>query len=227
MKIWRRRLQRWLFWSVSGALIVAAVLVGVIQLALPWWASDPDRVARLLSSRLGSPVRIESTEPGWSRRGPVIALHGVRLGDGDSALRIGRAAWAVDFAGLLLPGGRFFMREGHPMLWAIAEARPDGLLSVEYPYFETDGVALGETGTYVDTTDDLGFAWTIEFNHGLSEIMNALIDAGMEISGFVEHDSAPWVALEGQMEPIGGGEFRLSDRPERLPHTYTLQARKL
>ncbi len=107
MKIWRRRLQRWLFWSVSGALIVAAVLVGVIQLALPWWASDPDRVARLLSSRLGSPVRIESTEPGWSRRGPVIALHGVRLGDGDSALRIGRAAWAVDFAGLLLPGRVF------------------------------------------------------------------------------------------------------------------------
>ena len=30
-----------------------------------------------------------------------------------------------------------------------------------------------------------------------------------------------------QMEPIGGGEFRLTDRSERLPHTYTLQARKL
>lgn len=107
MKIWRRRLQRWLLWTVSGALIAAAVLVGVIQLALPWWASDPDRVARLLSSRLGSPVRIESTEPGWSRRGPVVALHGVRFGEGDSALRIGRAAWAVDFAGLVLPGRVF------------------------------------------------------------------------------------------------------------------------
>jgi len=41
------------------------------------------------------------------------------------------------------------------------------------------------------------------------------------------HDSVPWVALDGQMEPIGGGEFRLTDRPKRLPHTYTLQARKL
>ena len=36
----------------------------------------------------------------------------------------------------------------------------------------------------------------------------------------------PWDALPGQMTPIGGGEFRLSDRPERLPHSYTLQARR-
>ncbi len=134
--------------------------------------------------------------------------------------------WAAVVAGLLRPGGRFFMREGHPMMWALADARPDGLLSVEYPYFETDGVAFGGTGTYVDTQEELGFVWTVEFNHALSEIMSALLDAGMEISGFVEHDSVPWVALEGQMEPIGGGEYRLADRPERLPHTYTLQARK-
>jgi hypothetical protein len=26
------------------------------------------------------------------------------------------------------------------------------------------------------------------------------------------------------LERIGGGEWRLKDRPERLPHTYTLQA---
>ena len=28
------------------------------------------------------------------------------------------------------------------------------------------------------------------------------------------------------MERIGGGEWRLKDRPARLPHTYTLQATK-
>jgi hypothetical protein len=26
------------------------------------------------------------------------------------------------------------------------------------------------------------------------------------------------------MTDIGGGEFRLTDRPQRLPHSYTLQA---
>lgn len=103
MKTWRRRIQRWLFWGVSGGLIVLAGLIGLIQLALPWWASDPERVARLLSSRLGSPVAIASTEPRWGTRGPVVALRGVRFGDGESALHIDRAAWAIDFAGLVLP----------------------------------------------------------------------------------------------------------------------------
>ncbi len=28
------------------------------------------------------------------------------------------------------------------------------------------------------------------------------------------------------MTQIGGGEYRLTDRPERLPHSYTLQARR-
>jgi hypothetical protein len=41
-----------------------------------------------------------------------------------------------------------------------------------------------------------------------------------------EHDSVPWEALPGQMEEIGGNEWRLADRPDRLPHTYTLQARR-
>ena len=43
---------------------------------------------------------------------------------------------------------------------------------------------------------------------------------------FEEHDTVPWEALPGQMVDTGGGEWRLADRPERLPHTYTIQARK-
>ena len=43
----------------------------------------------------------------------------------------------------------------------------------------------------------------------------------------VEHDSVPWEALPGQSKEVVGGEWRLSwIRPGRLPHTYTLQARR-
>src|SRR5690242_19777198 len=45
--------------------------------------------------------------------------------------------WADIVAGLLRHGGRLFMREGHPVLWSLSDPRPDGLLVVEYPYFET------------------------------------------------------------------------------------------
>ena len=48
----------------------------------------------------------------------------------------------------------------------------------------------------------------------------------MELTGLVEHDSVPWEALPGLMERLDGGEWRLVDRPWRLPHTYTLQAIK-
>ena len=41
--------------------------------------------------------------------------------------------WAGVVAALLKPGGRLFMREGHPMLWAIDETRADGLLAVDFP----------------------------------------------------------------------------------------------
>jgi SAM-dependent methyltransferase len=89
--------------------------------------------------------------------------------------------WAGVVAGLLRPGGRLFLREAHPVVWALSDARPDGLV---------------------------------------------VIDRGLHITGLVEHDSLPWDALPGQMRPIGGGEYQLADRPWRLPHSYTLQARR-
>lgn len=135
--------------------------------------------------------------------------------------------WAATVAGLLRPGGRLFVREGHPMLWALADARPDGLLVVDFPYFERpEPIVWDEPGTYVET--DVEFATTVthSWNHGLGEIVGALLENGMQLTGLVEHDSVPWEALPGQMEQVGGGEWRLADRPWRLPHTYTLQAVK-
>jgi hypothetical protein len=49
----------------------------------------------------------------------------------------------------------------------------------------------------------------------------------MQLTMLVEHDSVPWMALPEQMRLGEDGEWRLVDRPERLPLTYTLQALKL
>ena len=56
-------------------------------------------------------------------------------------------------AGLLRPGGRLFIREGHPMLWALDDARHDGLLVLEYPVLRarTSRMVFDEGGTYVET----------------------------------------------------------------------------
>lgn len=133
--------------------------------------------------------------------------------------------WADVVRALLRPGGRLFLRESHPMLWALADARDDGLLVVEYPYFETaEPTVWDEGGTYVET--DHVFTETIshEWNHGLGELLTALLSRGFVITGFEEHDSAPWDAMPGLTVRGELGEFRLAERPERLPMTYTLQA---
>jgi SAM-dependent methyltransferase len=135
------------------------------------------------------------------------------------------APWARIVAALLTPGGRLFIREGHPMLWTLDEQRKDGILAVDYPYFEAGGAVLDdEDGTYVttDATFTQNIAWS--WNHGLGEMVTALLAVGMRITMLEEHDSVPWDALPGQMEDIGGGEHRLIDRPWRVPHTFTLQA---
>jgi pimeloyl-ACP methyl ester carboxylesterase len=135
--------------------------------------------------------------------------------------------WAKVVADLLKPGGRLFIREGHPMLWTLQDSRDDDLLVVKDTYFERpEPTTWDEGGTYVPT--DVEFTTTVshDWNHGLGEIFTALLDNGMTITAFEEHDSAPWLALPGQMTDIGGGEWQLTQAPWRVPHTYTLQAVK-
>ena len=135
--------------------------------------------------------------------------------------------WANVVATLLRPGGRLFMREGHPVLWSVTQPRPDGLLVIDSPYFEQEeAMVWDEGGTYVETDAVFTHNVSHEWNHGLGEIVSALLAEGLELTMLEEHDSVPWNALPGQMTEIGGGEFRLTDHPERLPHSYTLQAIK-
>jgi SAM-dependent methyltransferase len=133
--------------------------------------------------------------------------------------------WAGVVGALLKPGGRLFVREGHPMLWALDEAQP-GLI-VDYPYFERrEPIVFEEGGTYVETDVEFVHNLTHSWNHGLGEIVTALLDEGFELTQLVEHDSVPWLALPGQMVQGDGGEWRLTERPWRLAASYTLQAIK-
>jgi hypothetical protein len=116
----------------------------------------------------------------------------------------------------------------HPIVWALSDPRPDGLLVIEYPYFENaEGVELVEHKTYVEHEGELSSPTSISFNHGLGEIFTALMRAGFSLTAFEEHQSLPWnpygdLAVEGALR-----EYRLRDKPDRLPGTYTLQAQKL
>ncbi|AQA03346.1 SAM-dependent methyltransferase [Mycobacterium sp. MS1601] len=136
--------------------------------------------------------------------------------------------WAEVVSGLLKPGGRFFMREGHPVLWALDDTRTDGLLALKYPYFESGGGLIFEEETSYAGSAEVAHPRAMSFNHGLGEIVTALIEAGLRVTHLEEHREVPWMALdEGMSEsPDFPGEFVVVDNRDRLPLTYTLQAVK-
>ena len=62
------------------------------------------------------------------------------------------------------------------------------------------------------------------WNHGLGEIVGALLADGLTVTELTEHRSLPWEALPGKMTLGTDGEWRLGEHQERLPLSYTLQA---
>jgi SAM-dependent methyltransferase len=182
--------------------------------------------ARLLAQRAGAAV--EFVEADVYQAASVTAAEAFDLvftGIGALCWLPDIKRWAQVVAKLLKPGGRLFIREGHPVLWALAEPGPDDRLVLEHPYFETvEPTVWDESGTYVETDHEFSATLTHEWNHGLGEIVGALIAAGLDLTSLTEHDTVPWDALPGLMRVDERGEYRLIDRPWRLPCSYTLQA---
>ena len=183
--------------------------------------------ARRLSASSGTPVDfVESNVYDALDVLPAASFDLVYTGIGELCWLPEIRPWAAVVAALLRPGGRLFIREGHPMMWAIDESRAADLV-IRYPYFERpDPIVDEDPGTYVATDAEFTQNATHSWNHGLGEIVTALLDAGMHLTGLVEHHSLPWEALPGQMVQGDLGEWQLLDRPWRLACSYTLQAVK-
>lgn len=103
--------------------------------------------------------------------------------------------WAQVVTALLQPGGFLYLYEGHPVLWALDNERDDDQLVLTEPYFETQTPSeyVGEY-TYGDgppLKNTLDYEW----NHGLGEIVTALIDAGLRLDFLHEHREIAWKAL--------------------------------
>ena len=135
--------------------------------------------------------------------------------------------WARNVAALLKPGGRLFLREAHPVLMTLDEDCQHAL-QITQPYFEhSEPMVWDDENTYVATDTTLKATTTHEWNHGMGEIITALLRHGMRLTALEEHTSLPWEALPDQMSLGEDGEWRLDNQPERLPLSYTLQAVKV
>lgn len=131
--------------------------------------------------------------------------------------------WATVVAHFLKPGGFFYMVEFHPFSRVFDSDSPE--LKVANPYFfsaepfrfEIQGSYAAEAATPMH-----GYNW----NHSLSEIFNALINAGLRIEFFNEFDFTLRERIAG-MVPGADGLWRLPQHQNSVPLLFSLQARKI
>ncbi len=106
----RRRLRlarRGLGYTVAISLVLVAVVLGLASQVLPLAERHPARIAAWLSERAGRPVAFDAVETAWTRRGPVLLLDGLTVGEGREAFAVGDAEMLVSLYAGLLPGHAF------------------------------------------------------------------------------------------------------------------------
>lgn len=142
------------------------------------------------------------------------------------------AGWARVVAHFLKPGGRFYFCDAHPAALvfddsAAAAALPAGTLRLMYPYFHrAQPVANTVTVDYADPTAAIRNQRSYEWAHSVSDIVNAVIGAGMRLEWLHEHDEIAWKLLP-VLVPGQHGQFRWPDGFEPgLPLSLSLSARK-
>jgi SAM-dependent methyltransferase len=134
--------------------------------------------------------------------------------------------WASIVASLLEPGGFLYVSEFHPFTWVFA----DETLDIEVDYFHNpEGETWDGGGTYADMEIPTRNNSTIEWAHTLSDVVSAVLGAGLRLEVLHEHDYTLFPRfehLELDTETLSAGViYRQPEGTPRLPLMYSLRAR--
>ncbi len=133
--------------------------------------------------------------------------------------------WARAIATVLAPGGELYFADAHPGFMLMEER--GGKLEPTYD-FQTPAdrpLEFKIEKTYTGDPTVMTHQSTREWIHPLSTIVGALIDSGLTIRMFHEHEELPWRGLP-IMVPSSNGRWRLPDGHPRFPLSFSLRARK-
>jgi len=133
--------------------------------------------------------------------------------------------WGQVIARHLKPGARFFMLESHPFAHVFDDERADGL-HPRYPYFDAaEPWRWEDQGSYADFNATVEHPLRFEWTHSVSDILTALIEAGLRLESFRESPIAAYRMLPCMVERRDGWALP-EDMKNMLPFTFLLQARK-
>ena len=122
--------------------------------------------------------------------------------------------WADIVARSLKVGGTFYIAEFHPFYDVFSGSS----------YFHNPEPDVEEEGTY--TENDQGKASTlVTWVHPISDVVNALVKAGIQVTQLNEYPYSPYNCFEGMVEREKG-RFYLSHKNQDIPLVYTIKGTK-
>ncbi|PTX63494.1 methyltransferase family protein [Kordia periserrulae] len=129
--------------------------------------------------------------------------------------------WAEIIASRLKEGGVFYMVEFHPIVWMFDYLQNPPKLT--YGYNQDEVIYEEYEGTYAEDGETNMISKEYAWNHGLGEVVNALINAGLTIEFLTEHDASPYNVLPNLIQNKEG----LYETKDKLyPLIYELKATK-
>ncbi len=133
--------------------------------------------------------------------------------------------WARVIASVLAPGGELYFADAHPAFMTLEER--DGQLSPTHD-FQTPAdrpLEMVDETTYTGDPTIMTHQSSRQWIHSLSSIFGALLDAGLTITMFREHEVLPWRGVP-LLTPATDRLWRLPDGHPRFPLSLSLRARK-
>jgi 2-polyprenyl-3-methyl-5-hydroxy-6-metoxy-1,4-benzoquinol methylase len=128
--------------------------------------------------------------------------------------------WARLISKYLKPNGRFIFVDFHPFVWMY----DNDFTKFEYSYFKKEAIVETETGTYADREADLELT-TVGWNHSISEVVNSLLNNGIQISALDEFDFSPYNCFKN-MEEFEPKKYRIKSFEDKLPLVYAIEGLK-
>jgi SAM-dependent methyltransferase len=135
--------------------------------------------------------------------------------------------WARVIASVLSPGGELYCADAHPGFVVLEEHDGKLLPTFDFQTPPDRPLEFVEATTYTGDPTVMTHQSTRVWIHSLSAILGALIDAGLTITMFREHEVLPWRREAAQVTARPGETFALSgdvqslvpapDRMWRLP----------
>jgi 2-polyprenyl-3-methyl-5-hydroxy-6-metoxy-1,4-benzoquinol methylase len=133
--------------------------------------------------------------------------------------------WAKVIASVLAPGGELYFADAHPGFNVLEEVAGRVMPAYDFQTPADRPLHFADETTYTGDPTIMSHQATREWIHSLSAVLGGLIDAGLAIAMFREHEVLPWRALPS-LVPASERLWRLPDGMPRIPLSYSVRAKK-